>query len=121
MNTSASESLVLLPRPDGNDKLWAILCHLSGFLSVPLLLPLIVYLVMKEESVFVRHHAREALNFHLSLFFYALVCVPLTMILIGIPILIGLGIFSFVVAIIAAIKVSDGAAYRYPLCIRPIT
>jgi uncharacterized protein len=120
MTTTASDSPPPFPRPDGNDKLWAILCHLSGFLSVPLLLPLIIYLVMKEESVFVRHHAREALNFHLSLFFYALVCVPLTIILIGVPILIGLGIFSFVVAILAAIKVSDGVAYRYPLCIRLI-
>ena len=84
-------------------------------------MPLIVYLVMRDDSAFVRHHAREALNFHLSLFIYALCCVPLTMILIGVPLLIALGLFSYVIAIIAAIKCSDGAEYRYPLCIRLVT
>ncbi len=118
MHTSDPALLPALPRPSSNDRLLAILCHLSGFLGVPLLLPLIVYLVMKEDSPFVKDHAREALNFHLSLFFYTLICVPLVMIVIGIPILIALGVFSLVVAILAAIKVSDGELYRYPLCIR---
>lgn len=107
-------------RPSSNDRLLAILCHLSGFIGVPLILPLIIYLVMKEDSAFVKDHAREALNFHLSLFFYSLLCVPLTMILIGVPLLIALGIFAAVTAILAAVKVSDGASYRYPLCIRLI-
>ena len=110
--------LPALPRPSSNDKLLAILCHLSGLLGVPLLLPLVVYLVMKEDSIFVKDHAREALNFHLSLFFYTLICVPLVMIMIGIPMLIALVFFSFIAAILAAVKVSDGAIYRYPLCIR---
>ena len=118
MDTVHSVIPPALPRPSGNDRLLAILCHLSGLLGVPLLLPLIVYLVMKEDSVFVKDHAREALNFHLSVFIYSLLCVPLVMIVIGVPLLIGLGIFSFVVAILAAIKVSDGQPYRYPLCIR---
>lgn len=107
-----------LPRPSSNDKLLAILCHLSGFLGVPIVLPLVVYLVMKEDSLFVKDHAREALNFHLSLFFYTLLCVPLVMIVVGVPLLIALGIFSVIVAIIASMKVSDGAAYRYPMTIR---
>ncbi len=107
--------------PSSNDKLLAILCHLSGFIGVPLVLPLIIYLVMKEDARFVKEHAREALNFHLSLFFYTLLCVPLTMILIGVPLLIGLGLFSAIVSILAAVKVSDGTGYRYPLCIRLVT
>ncbi len=64
------------PRPTSNDRLLAILCHLSEFIGVPILLPLVVYLVMKEDSAFVKDHAREALNFHLSLIFYSLLCVP---------------------------------------------
>lgn len=107
-------------RPSSNDRLLAILCHLSGFIGVPLILPLVIYLVMKEDSIFVKDHAREALNFHLSLFFYTLLCVPLVMIVIGVPALVALGVFSAVVAILAAVKVSDGASYRYPLCIRLI-
>lgn len=107
-------------RPSGNDKLLAILCHLAGFIGVPLILPLVIYLVMKEDSIFVKDHALEALNFHLSIFFYTLLCVPFTMILIGVPMLVALGLFSVVVAILAAVKVSDGARYRYPLCMRLI-
>jgi len=116
METSPSASA--LPSVSGTDKLWAILCHLSGFIGVPLLLPLIVYLVMKQESVYVRNNAREALNFHLTLFIYSLVCIPLLFVIIGIPLLIALGIGSFIFAIIAAIKASDGDCYRYPLTIR---
>lgn len=109
---------VLSTRPSSNDKLLAILCHLSGIIGVPLVLPLVIYLVTKEDGTFVRDHAREALNFHLSLFFYTLLCVPLVMIVVGIPMLIALGIFSLIVAIIASVKVADGARYHYPLCIR---
>lgn len=108
------------PRPASNDKLLAILCHLSAFLGVPLLLPLIVYLVAKEDSPFVRNQARETLNFHLSLCFYTLICAPLVLIAIGIPLMMAIGVFGVVVAIIAAVKVGDGVSYRYPLCIRLI-
>ena len=118
METTQPSLLPVPWRPSSNDKLLAILCHLSSFIGVPLLLPLIVYLVSKDDSRFVRDHAREALNFHLSLFFYTLICVPLIMIMVGSPLLVAMGIFSFIVSIIAAVKVSDGAAYRYPLTIR---
>ena len=122
METQPDQSTVPITpsRPSSNDKLLAILCHLSGFIGVPLILPFVIYLVMKEDSIFVKNHAREALNFHLSLFFYTLLCVPLTMILIGVPMLIALGLFAAVVAILAAVKVADGAHYRYPFCIRLI-
>ncbi|MEY4490090.1 MAG: hypothetical protein RIQ79_2598 [Verrucomicrobiota bacterium] len=104
--------------PASNDKLLAVLCHLSGFLGVALLLPLIIYLVTKPEAAYVRDNAREALNCHLSLVLYAIACLPLVMIIIGVPLLIALGIGGFVFAILAAIKASDGGCYRYPMCIR---
>lgn len=44
--------------PGSNDKLLVVLCHLSGFLGVALILPLIVYLVKKDESEFVAFHAK---------------------------------------------------------------
>ncbi len=106
------------PRPTSNDRLLAILCHLSEFIGVPILLPLVIYLVMKEDSSFVKDNAREALNFHLSLLFYTLLCVPLVMLVIGVPVLVGLWIFALVVAILTAMKASDGGVYRYPFCIR---
>jgi uncharacterized Tic20 family protein len=104
--------------PSGNHKIWSMLCHVSTFLGVGFILPLIVYLAMKEESQYVRSNAREALNFHLSLLIYAICCIPLVFVLIGIPILILLGICSLILSIIAAIRASDGETYHYPLTLR---
>jgi len=105
-------------QPKGNDKIWSMLSHLSAFLGVGILLPLVVYLAMRKDSEYVAGNAREALNFHISLLIYVLCCVPLALILIGIPLLIGLVIGSIVLAIVAAVKASDGACYRYPLTLR---
>ncbi len=112
---------VLVHAPSGNDKLWSVLCHLSGFIGAPILIPLIVYLVMKDDSPFVRRHAREALNFHLSLLIYGLLCIPLVFIFVGVPLLIALWIASLVLAIVATIKAGDGKAYAYPLTIRLVS
>lgn len=106
--------------PKGNDKIWAILSHLSGLFGVGILLPLVVYLAMKGDSDYVATNAREALNFHLSLLIYAIVCIPLVFILVGIPILILIGLASLVLAIVAAIKASDGGCYRYPATLRMV-
>ena len=104
----------------GNDKIWSILCHLSAIIGVGLILPLVVYLAMKGESEYVAANAKESLNFHLSLLIYALCCIPLIFVVIGIPLLIVMGIGSLILAIVAAVKASDGGCYRYPLTLRLI-
>jgi uncharacterized protein len=105
-------------RPKGNDKIWSMLSHLSPFFGVAILLPLVVYLAMRNDSEYVAANSKEALNFHISLFIYGLCCVPLVFILIGIPLLFILGISALVLAIIATIKASDGQCYHYPLTLR---
>src|SRR6185436_19402948 len=104
--------------PKGSDKIWSMLSHLSALLGVGFVLPLVVYLAMRKESEYVATNAREALNFHISLLIYSLCCIPLVFILVGIPLLIVLGLGGLVLAIIAAIKASDGLCYRYPLTLR---
>ncbi len=108
------------PVPSGNDKIWSILSHLSALLGVGLLLPLVVYLAMKGDSAYVRDNAREALNFHFSVIIYCLCSIPLTFVVIGIPLLIVIGVGSLILAIVAAVKASDGGCYRYPLTLRLI-
>ena len=110
-------AIIFPERPQGNDKIWALLSHLSYFFGLGFLLPLVVYLSMKNESEYVRSNAREALNFHLSLLLYAVCSIPLCFIVIGIPLLILIVVLGFVFTIIAAIKASDGMCYKYPLCI----
>jgi len=109
-----------VPTPNGSDKIWAILCHLSSFIGVGFILPLVVYLAMKGESEYVRSNAREALNFHISLLIYMICCIPLILIVIGIPLMILIGLASLVFSIIAAIKASDNGCYQYPLTLRLI-
>jgi uncharacterized Tic20 family protein len=115
------------PAPHSSDeKMWAMVCHLSalaGYVGVPLghiLGPMVVWLIKKDDYPLVEDQGREALNFQISFTIYAVLCIPLMIILIGIPLLIALAIFNVVVIVIAAVKADEGAAYRYPLCIRLI-
>jgi uncharacterized Tic20 family protein len=104
-----------------SDRLWSVLCHLSFFAGAGLisfLFPMIVYLVMRGDSAYVTHHAREALNFHLSVLVYALCCVPLCFLFIGFPLLVAVGILGIVCSVVAAVKASENVFYLYPLTIR---
>jgi len=51
---------------------------------------------------------------------YFIISALLIIILIGIPIIIGLGIFDFIITIVAAISANDGKYYRYPINLRLI-
>ncbi|MBY0476454.1 MAG: DUF4870 domain-containing protein [Chitinophagaceae bacterium] len=102
-----------------DERTMAILCHvLSIFFSfIP---ALVIYLVKKDESPYVAEHAKEVLNFQISLFIYAMISVVLIFLIIGILLLIVLSIVALILYIIAAIKASDDILYRYPLTIRLI-
>jgi uncharacterized Tic20 family protein len=109
---------------DSRDQnMWAMLCHLSalaGFI-IPLgnvIGPLVIWMIKKDVYPLVDDQGKEALNFQISMTIYYIISCILILILIGIPLLIGLALFSLVVTIIAMVKASDGVAYRYPLSIR---
>jgi len=110
--------------PTENERTWGMLAHLSAFagLIMPLagivLGPLVVWLTRRDDSPFVAAHAKEALNFNISVLLGALVCVVLTLMFVGI--LLGLALFIawLVLTLIAAIKASEGETYRYPFSLR---
>lgn len=116
METQSSTYAVLAPT--GNEKIWSMLSHLSALFGLGILLPLVVYLAMRQESGYAACNAKEALNFHISVYLYILCCLPLAFILIGIPLMIIVGLGSLVLAIIAAVKASKGDCYHYPLTLR---
>ena len=107
-----------VPTLAGDDKVLIILSHLSLLLGVGFLLPLIVWLVKKNESPIVVDHARETLNFHLCVYIYGLIAFALCFALIGLALLPIIGVGAMVLSVIGAIKASDGILYRYPLTIR---
>jgi len=98
----------------------------------------LVYLVKRGESEFVAQHAREAFNFNLSMFIYAVVACVIGIALLGATVLtLGLGLLLtlpvgivlllaiaavaviwLVCSIVAAVKAWNGEPYRYPFTIR---
>ena len=108
------------PAVTQDEKTWAMLSHLlilvAGFVA-----PLVIYLVKKDESRYVAEHAKDALNFQITVFLAAMCCIPLIFILIGIPLIFVVSIGSLVCTILASIEASKGRHYRYPMCIRFIT
>jgi len=108
-----------------DERTWAMLCHFSSlcmfiFPFGNILAPLIIWLIKKDEMPFVEDQAKEVLNFQISMTIYFIGSIILIIILIGIPILIGLGIFNIIITIIAGIKANDGKSYRYPINLRLI-
>ncbi len=83
--------------------------------------PLVIWLIKRDEDAFVEYHARESLNFQFSLMIYMLVSFLAILILIGIVMVAVVGVFAFVVIIIAGVKAAGGEFYRYPLSIRFIS
>lgn len=100
-----------------DDATWAVLTHLSYFV-VALIAPLVVYLVKKDTSPFVRQHAAEALNFHLTLLIAAVVSGILVIVIIGLFLLFAVFVVGAVFAVIAAVAAGKGESYRYPMTIR---
>ncbi len=109
-----------------DEKNWAMFCHLSALVGswVPLgylILPLVLWLVKREEYAFVDFAGKESVNFQISMTIYYLIGFVLIFALVGIPLLFGLALFHLVVTIIASIKTSQGEYYRYPMSIKFIS
>lgn len=95
----------------------AILTHVLSifFTFIP---ALVIYLLKRQESPYVAEHAKEALNFQISLIIYICISIPLCLLIIGVFMLIAIGIGSLVLYIMAAVKAADNVLYRYPFSIR---
>lgn len=103
-----------------DDRNMALLVHLGTFIG-GFLVPLIVWLVKKDESEFVAAHAKESLNFQISLILYFMASAILALVFIGILLMFAVGILSLVTVILASVASSKGEMYKYPLCIRFIS
>ena len=134
--------------PAETERHWAAMAHLSALLLALLtswaagvagsVAALVVWLLKKDESPFVAEHAREALNFNLSMLIYACGAVAIGIALVGATVLtLGIGLILtlpagillvlacgaiamvwLVCSVIATVKAWTGEPYRYPLSIR---
>ena len=109
-------------QPSKDERTWAMLCHFSAFAGLifpfgNFLAPLIIWLIKKDELPFIDDQGKEVLNFQISMVIYMIIAGILCIILIGIPILIGMIVFNFIITIIATVNANDGKYYRYPITI----
>lgn len=142
------EYTVQTTSPTSSERQWAAAAHLTALLLALLTSWLvgvagvvgagIVYLLKRDESAFVAEHAREAVNFNLSMLIYAALAVAAGVVLVGATVLtLGLGailtvpagivlmlliaaiaLLWLICSIVATIKAWNGESYRYPLTIR---
>ena len=102
--------------PTSDEKTLAILSHILTLVA-PILAPLIIYLLKKDESQFVAFHAKESLNFQITIM---IIIIGLLITVIGILFSWIVGLAALVFVIIATTKASEGKLYRYPFNIRLI-
>jgi len=108
-----------------DERMWGMLCHLSAmtgyFSGIGFVLgPLIVWLLKKDQYSFVDEQGKEALNFQITIFIVGVACLILVLLLIGVLLLWILGIFNFVMILIAVINTNNGEHYKYPFSLRLI-
>jgi uncharacterized protein len=108
---------------DESARTTAMAAHLATFagLIVPfgsVIGPLAVWLTRRDRDPFIDQAGREALNFGITIAIYGAVLLVTALMLVGIPFLI-IGVVAWVMlASLAAVKASEGQAYRYPLTLR---
>lgn len=117
--------------PRRPDTLWPTLCHVGGlaggiFPFGNIILPIIIWQVKKDELPEVIPHAKEVLNFQITVMLALFACVPLFFLsavlifpfLLIVPLFGIVTIGALVCTIIGIIKASEGGFYTYPLTIQ---
>jgi len=116
-------SPILSTDPDA--RMWAMFCHLGTLVTwfpfANVIVPLIIWSIKRDQYPLVDDQGKEALNFQITILIGYALCIPLLLILIGIPAFIAIGVYHVVFSIVAAIKSYEGRAYRYPLTLRLVT
>lgn len=103
--------------PTSDEKTMAVLSHIltlvAGFIA-----PLVIYLVKKDESPYVREHAKESLNFQITMIILSIISGILVIVLVGLLLLWLIWLADLILVIVATIKASENKMYRYPFNIR---
>lgn len=120
---TTSHELIIAMNGTQQRQILSAIAHGAIFLSstlVAIAIPIALLVISDDEII--KANARESLNFHINLYIYALLCVPLIFVFVGIPLLVLLGIASFIFPIFAILKVFSDSShpYRYPLIFRLI-
>ncbi|MDS1271487.1 DUF1707 and DUF4870 domain-containing protein [Lipingzhangella sp. LS1_29] len=107
--------------PTGTERWLAAAGHVSGYFTSALG-PLIVLLVGRNSSPFLRRHAMEALNYQLMMLVFSLLLIPITILTLGIGLVVYLVLLVgwLVFPALGGIVALCSGTWRYPLTWRAI-
>lgn len=125
----SQEAVVSMGMPTQDEKTLGMVVHLlaivTGFVGV-----VILWILKKDDSKFIDYHARESLNFMISISIYGLALSAATIVIgfltfgIGavllMPLVFVLVIGSLVLEIMACMAANRGEYHRYPFTLRLI-
>lgn len=111
-----------------DERTWGTMAHVSSIIGMfvggmAVLGPLIVWLVKKNESAYVAHHGREALNFQITMLIVSVILIVAGWFTCGIAwALLGVvWLANVILSIIGAVKANEGQRWTYPFSIRLVT
>ncbi|GAA4583088.1 hypothetical protein GCM10023194_19450 [Planotetraspora phitsanulokensis] len=103
------------PVPDAGERVGGAAAHLLTFCGLFVVGPLIMLLAGGRTSPYIRRHALEALNFHLTVL-GATLLLPFTVI--GVVLLPFIWILGFVLSVVGGVAALADGNFRYPLTVR---
>jgi len=101
-----------------------VVMHLSQLLNLitgfgGLIVPLIIWLTKKDDVVGMDEHGKSIINFQLSMLLWAFLSIPAMLLFgLGVLTLIFVGILTFIIPIINAVKANEGKPPKYIATIR---
>lgn len=101
-----------------------VVMHLSQLLNYVIgfggfVVPLVIWLSKKDEIEGMDEHGKSIINFQLSMLLWAILSIPAIFLFgLGILTLIGVGILTFVIPIVNAVRASEGQPPSYFATIR---
>lgn len=102
---------------NNDERMFSMLIYLVSF-PFPVLGPLIIWMLKRDESEFIDYHGKEYFNFFISYSVYGIISTVLILVLIGFILIFIVVIMVFVFSIIAMVKAYNGERYRFPLIFR---
>jgi uncharacterized Tic20 family protein len=96
------------------EKIAAVIVHVAA-IFFEFFAPIIGYLFLKDKGPFVKHHAKESLNFSITVL---LIGIVLAISIIGWAIIWAVPAYWVICRVIAALQTSQGKFFKYPLTIR---
>ena len=105
--------------PTQEEKTIALIAHIGGIFTW-FMIPLILYVLKRNDSRFIGDQAKEALNFQITMMIATAIASVSVLLLVGIALVPLVLLYHVIGCILAAVAVNQGKMFRYRYCLRLI-